>query len=136
MRMNRIYKLRDPAVSLLFLGLLVCAGIVLSSGATAVRAQSTSTGTVTGQVTDPQGAVVPGADITLLDVGTNTPRKTSTNELGRYTFVNIPPGVYDISVSKTGFKSAKVDGQKIAVGLVRTVDVTLEIGAVSETVQV
>ena len=136
MRMNRIYKLRDAAVSSLFLGLLVCVGIVLSSGATAARAQSTSTGTVTGQVTDPQGAVVPGADITLLDVGTNTPRKTSTNELGRYTFVNIPPGVYDISVSKTGFKSAKVDGQKIAVGLVRTVDVTLEIGAVSETVQV
>ena len=134
MRMNRIYKLRDAAVSSLFLGLLVCVGIVLSSGAAV--AQSTSTGTVTGQVTDPQGAVVPGADITLLDVGTNTPRKTSTNELGRYTFVNIPPGVYDISVSKTGFKSAKVDGQKIAVGLVRTVDVTLEIGAVSETVQV
>jgi hypothetical protein len=120
MRMNRIYKLRDAAVSSLFLGLLVCVGIVLSSGATAARAQSTSSGTVTGQVTDPQNAVVPKADVTLFDVATNTPRKTQTDDAGRYTFFNIPPGVYDISVSRTGFKSAKVDGQKIAVGVVRS----------------
>src|SRR5258708_1148854 len=134
MRMKRIYTLTDVAVSALFLGLLVlCVGIVLTIAATPVRTQSPSTGTLTAQVTDPQGAVVPGADVSLLDTATNTPRKTSTNEVGRYTFVNIPPGVYDISVSRTGFKSAKVDGQKVTVGLVRTVDVTLEIGSVSET---
>lgn len=136
MRMNRIYKLRDAAVSSLFLGLLVCVGIVLSIGPTAARAQSTSSGTVTGQVTDPQNAVVPRADVTLLDVGTNTARKTQTDDVGRYTFFNIPPGIYDISVSRTGFKSAKVDGQKITVGVVRTVDVTLEVGSVAEIVQV
>src|SRR5947207_8030113 len=93
MRMKRIYTLTDAVVSALFPGLLVlCVGIVLSIGATSVVAQSTSTGTVTGQVTDPQGAVVPGADVTLLDLATNTPRKTSTSEVGRYTFVVIRAG--------------------------------------------
>src|SRR5215510_13810034 len=115
---------------------LLCLGLLLVCMVATAWAQSTSTGTVTGQVTDPQGAVVPGADVTLLDVATNTPRKTITNETGRYTFTNIPPGIYDISVSKTGFKSAKVQGQKVAVTMTLTIDITLEIGAVSETVQV
>ncbi|HEY3134512.1 MAG TPA: carboxypeptidase regulatory-like domain-containing protein [Blastocatellia bacterium] len=115
---------------------LLCFGLILICLSATAWAQSTSTGTVIGQVTDPQGAVVPGADVTLLDVATNTPRKTVTNETGRYTFTNIPPGIYDISVSKTGFKSAKVQGQKVAVTLTLTIDISLEVGAVSETVQV
>jgi Carboxypeptidase regulatory-like domain len=121
----------------LFFGLLVgCIGILPFLSITSARAQSTSTGTVGGQVIDPQSAVVPRADVTLRDVATNTNRKSQTDEAGRYIFVNIPPGVYDISVSKTGFKTAMVEGQKVTVGTVRTVDISLEIGSVSESVQI
>src|SRR6266571_2662284 len=129
-------KMEDPMNLNRTFRSLLCFGLLLVCLSATAWAQSTSTGTVVGQVTDPQGAVVPGADVTLLDVATNTPRKTITNETGRYTFTNVPPGIYDLSVSKTGFKSAKVQGQKVAVTLTLTIDITLEVGAVSETVQV
>ena len=48
----------------------------------------------------------------------------------------IPPGMYDVTVSKTGFRVAKVAAQKVTVGLLRTIDVTMEVGSVAETVQV
>lgn len=83
--MNRNGKLilSDKATSSYVFGvLIVCIGILLHLGATPAWSQSTSSGSVTGQVTDPRGAIVPGADVTLLDVATNTPRKTSTNEVG------------------------------------------------------
>ena len=137
MRMNGIQKRSDAAGSPFFLGLLLISlGIAFSLSARPALAQTTSTGTVTGQVTDPQGAVVPGADITLTDLATNATQKTATNETGRYTFVNIPPGMYDVTVSKTGFRVAKIAAQKVTVGLLRTIDVMMEIGSVSETVQV
>jgi Carboxypeptidase regulatory-like domain len=121
----------------LFFGLMVASiGILPFLAITPAWAQSTSTGTVTGQVTDPQNAVVPKADVTLRDVATNTARKLATDESGRYIFVNIPPGVYDISVTRTGFKTSMIEGQKVTVGTVRTVDVVLEIGSVSESVQI
>jgi len=137
MRMNGIQTRKDAAGSPFFLGLLLISlGIVFSLSARPALAQTTSTGSVTGQVTDPQGAVVPGADVTLTDLATSSTQKTATNETGRYTFVNIPPGMYDVSVSKTGFRVAKIASQKVTVGLLRTIDVTMEVGSVSETVQV
>src|SRR5262249_16276022 len=123
--------------SSLSVGLLIVGmAILLSPGAPPVRAQSTSTGTVSGQVTDPQNAAVPDAVVTLLDIAKNTPLTTVTNEEGRYNFVNVPPGLYDISVSKTGFIRAKAPGQKVTVGLVLTVNISLQLGSVTETVVV
>jgi len=116
-------------------GLLVgCLGVLLSLSVTEVRAQSTSAGTVSGQVTDQQNEAVPGAEVVLRDVATNTSLTTVTNEAGRYTFVNVDPGIYDITVSRTGFKAAKIPGQKVTVGLVLTVSVALEVGSVAEAV--
>src|SRR5215470_14252332 len=82
--------------------------ITLFLGAPASLAQATSTGSVTGIVTDPSGAAVADATITLTDKGTNTPRTTQSNEAGRYVFVNIDPGDYSISANKTGFRVAKL----------------------------
>ena len=137
MRMNGIQRRNGAAGSPFFLGLLLISiGIVFSLSARPALAQSTSTGTVTGQVMDAQGAVVPGADVALTDLATGATQKITTNETGRYTFVNIPPGMYDVTVSKTGFRVAKVTGQKVTVGTLRTIDITMEVGSVSETVQV
>src|SRR5215813_1703131 len=127
----------NAGVSSLSLGLLVIGmAILLGPGAPAMRAQSTSTGAVSGQVTDQQDAVVSGAEVILLDVAKNTSITTVTNEEGRYHFANVPPGLYDLSVSKMGFIRAKAPGQKVTIGLVLTVNVTLQLGSVAETVVV
>lgn len=117
-----------------FLGLTVCIGVFLSLNAMPAQAQSASSGSVTGQVADPQGASVPGADVTLTDTGTNSKQTATTNDSGRYNFPVVHPGLYDITVSKSGFKVAKMAKQKVTIGLVLTVNVALEVGSLSETV--
>src|SRR5262245_32653114 len=127
----------NAGVSSLSLGLLILGmAIFLSPGAPSAWAQSTSTGTVSGQVTDQQSDVVAGAVVTLQDVTTNAQQKTVTNAAGRYTFVNMPPGLYDMVVSKSGFVQAKLTGEKVTVGLVLTVNVTLQVGSMTGTVVV
>jgi hypothetical protein len=112
---------------------------VLSVGALAaiyVWAQSASTGTVNGQITDQQNAVIVGAEVRLVDLETNTVRSTVTNETGRYSFVNVTPGTYNILISKTGFAQTKIPGQKVEVGLSLTANVALEVGSTATTVEV
>ncbi|HVS80961.1 MAG TPA: carboxypeptidase-like regulatory domain-containing protein, partial [Pyrinomonadaceae bacterium] len=119
----------------LFLGLVVCIGVFLLANATPAFAQG-ETGSVTGVVTDPQGATVAGAEVTLTDIATHSPRTTTTNESGRYHFASIAVGLYDIMMSKSGFKVHKATAQKVSVGSQLTVDVALEVGSLSETVVV
>src|SRR3989441_3015970 len=101
-----------------------------------VRAQTASSGSVTGQVSDPQGAIVAGADVTLTDTATKSALTTTTNDAGRYNFPVVNPGVYDLVVTRQGFKTAKFSTQKVSIGSVLTVNVALEIGALTETVVV
>ncbi len=127
----------EASMSIFFIGLLVVGLVVLLNlGAAPALAQSTSTGTVSGQVVDPQNAAVPEAVVTLRDTATNAEQKTVTNEAGRYAFVNVPPGLYDILVSKAGFVQAKLTGEKVTVGLTLTVNVALQVGSMAETVVV
>jgi hypothetical protein len=120
----------------LFFRLIVCAAILLGLSAATAFAQTASSGSVSGLVTDPQGAGVPGAEVTLTDTATNTSQTAVTNEAGRYNFPVVNPGVYDITISKKGFKVAKLSAQKVSVGLVLTANVSLEVGALTETVVV
>jgi carboxypeptidase family protein len=99
-------------------------------------AQSASTGTVVGQVTDPSDAAVVGATITLTDKATGISRTATTNDAGRYILQDVPPGVYTISINRTGFRVTKIAGQKIEVGVTATVNVKLELGSVAETIEV
>lgn len=80
-------------MSLLSLGLLFVGITIFLFHDAPVRAQSTSTGTVSGQVTDTQNDAVPGAVVTLRDETTSVEQRTVTNNAGRYTFVNVPPGI-------------------------------------------
>jgi hypothetical protein len=121
--------------ALLFLAFSVCVG-AFGFYATQASAQTASAGTVSGQVTDPQAATVPGADVTLTDVSTKTSQTTFSNESGRYNFAVVSPGIYEMTVSKKGFKVHKITGLKVSVGVVLTADVTLELGSVAETVVV
>src|SRR5262245_24584537 len=93
-RKKRSSKLSNLAASTFFCALMVvCLWGLLSPNTTPVRAQSTSAGTVSGQVTDPQGDAVAGAAVSLRDTATNAELKTVTNDAGRYAFVNVPPGL-------------------------------------------
>jgi hypothetical protein len=97
---------------------------------------SQTAGTVNGLVTDPSGAAVAGATVTLTDKATGSLRTATTNDAGRYVFVEVPPGVYDLSINKTGFRVTRLAEQKVTVGTELTLSVALEVGAVSQTVEV
>lgn len=133
--MNASQKVTQVRVSSLFFGFLIGLffGVLAASPA---MAQSAATGTLSGQVTDQQGAVLVGAEVKLIDLTTNSARTTTTNDAGRYNFINVPPGTYDLTVSKPGFSLAKVSAQKVDVGLTLTLNVTLQLGSTSTTVEV
>src|SRR3984957_768559 len=99
-------------------------------------AQSASTGTVAGTVTDPSGGAVVGAAVTLTDTATNIARTETTNDTGRYFFANAVPSKYTVTVNKTGFRVSKLVDQIVNIGASLTLNITLEIGSVAETVEV
>src|SRR5437879_1789105 len=110
--MRKLDSLRAALAILLFLGGLA-------------YGQSTSTGTVAGQVTDRQSALIPAAEVVLTDTSTNSSQSTMTNDAGRFVFLNVAPGTYNVTVSKTGFTQARLQAQTVEVGFVRTLNVTL-----------
>ena len=69
-----------------------------------VAVAQTATGEVGGTVTDPTGAVVPGANLTILNVATGVETSMQTNETGIYNFLNLLPGDYQLSVEVEGFQ--------------------------------
>jgi hypothetical protein len=102
----------------------------------AMYAQTAGTGQVVGTVTDPAGGAIVSAEVTLTNTSTNAARTVTTNESGRYTFSHVESGTYNIAITKSGFRQAKLAGQQVVVGETRTFDIKLEIGAATETVEV
>jgi hypothetical protein len=98
--------------------------------------QSVSTGTISGTVTDPSGAAVTGAVVTLIDASTNTVRTTTANDDGQYIFSNVTPGSYTISATSTGFRATKIVAQGVKIGITSTVNIRMEVGSVAETIEV
>jgi hypothetical protein len=115
---------------------VLCLGVFLSLGAPPAWSQSSASGTVAGQVTDQQGAAMPGVDIKLTDPSTNIAHTTKTNEAGRFIIANVSPGTYDITFAKAGFSTRKVDRQAVQVAEILNVNATLEIGQVTSVVEV
>jgi len=99
-------------------------------------AQSTSTGTVAGSVTDQSNAIVVGATVTLTDKATNIARTATTNSAGRYIFVDVPPGMYAMTITKAGFATTKMDNQQVTVGVAVTVNAALQVGGSNVVVEV
>lgn len=99
-------------------------------------AQTGTTATVLGTVTDPTGAGVSAATVVLRNKATNNQVTQSTNDAAQYTFVNVVPGEYEITVKKDGFRTANVAGLTVDVTKSYTVDVKLELGSASEAVTV
>jgi len=92
--------------------------------------------TMTGRVTDLQGAVVPGVMITVTNVDTNVSLKTVTNETGVYTLTPLQPGAYSIVAALPGFKTYVREGIVLRTAETGTVNIQLQLGDVAETVTV
>jgi len=98
-------------------------------------AQKTS-GTITGTVTDPAGAVVPGATAVIVNANTGATRQTITNDQGVFSFPEQSEGVYTLTVTKAGFKKLTQHNVELHVADVTNLTVKMDIGAASETVVV
>jgi Carboxypeptidase regulatory-like domain/TonB dependent receptor len=98
-------------------------------------AQSERT-SVTGTVTDSTKAAVPAANIAIRNVATNIVNRTTTNSVGLYFITSLPPGSYELTVEKTGFRPAKIENLPLTTGLAATQDVVLEVGTVQQALEV
>jgi hypothetical protein len=107
------------------------------SGPATPRAQAqTSFGAVVGTVTDLTGATVLGAKVTLTNNGTNATKTTTTGSGGTYSFVNLNPGTYTVTVSQQGFQSYTRSEIDVYIGGTTRADATLQVGNVAQTVTV
>jgi len=102
----------------------------------AVSVAFAQTASLTGRVTDPSGAIVPQAAVTVQSVDSSVSTTVQSNEQGYYNFPSLLPGSYNLSVSKAGFKPVRQTNLELAVQQAARVDLTLEVGAVTETVDV
>jgi hypothetical protein len=93
-------------------------------------------GSVTGVVNDPSGAVVPGAKVILTDAGKGFTFPTMTDSVGRYVLRSLPPSTYKLSVESQGFNTYVQDGIILNVNQNATVDVSLKLGSETQTVEV
>ena len=100
---QRIEIVRSPSKVLLFIILAICAGVW--SVTNLANAQETGAGVISGTVTDPSGAVVGGAKLTVTDVATNISSTTVTNGTGYYEVDALDPGTYKLQVTSPGFES-------------------------------
>ena len=94
------------------------------------------TGHLDGTVTDPTGAAVPGAEVMVTGVATHQVSKTTSNEKGEWTVVQLDGATYQVTITKPGFKVATVDNVALAAGSSQVVITKLEVGQATETVTV
>jgi hypothetical protein len=123
-------QVRRRVLSLIVVVAMVCLGSVLP-----LAAQSANTGSVVGTVTDQSGAVLPGATVTLTQIGTHSARTTVTNSAGHYIFADVDPGQYELTLTKQGFATTKSQTE-VKVSESATLNLTMQVGTASTTVEV
>jgi hypothetical protein len=117
---------------LVFLGLAAVMALLIPANC---RAQVLY-GSIVGHITDPSGAAVPGAKVHAINEGTNISRVAVTNSAGDYSFTDAVAGTYTIQVAREGFKTSERKDIPVTINAVRRVDVVLEVGTITQTVEV
>jgi hypothetical protein len=98
--------------------------------------QAAGTGAISGIVSDPSGAVVPGADVTAQNLATGEMRHTASSAKGDYSFQLLSPGRYQVVIAKAGFSTATLTGVAVNVTETSTVNATLVVGTTKQTIEV
>ena len=117
------------------LGVAMIAAVALGLGVQSAGAQVLY-GSIVGNVNDAQGASIPGATVTITSKETGLSRDTTSGNDGAYSLINVLPGSYDLKVALQGFREFVRTGVPVTVGSISRVEVSLEVGALSETVTV
>ncbi|HKC63670.1 MAG TPA: carboxypeptidase-like regulatory domain-containing protein, partial [Pyrinomonadaceae bacterium] len=112
------------------------AALLLVTASASMASGQSATGEVNGTVTDQTGAAVPGAAVKLVNQSTKIESQTTTNESGYFTFVNVKPAPYILTVEMQGFKGAQTGQFNVDVAATVTQNMSLSVGNVSETVEV
>lgn len=89
-----------------------------------------------GTVTDPTKAAIPGATVTITETKSGATKSTQTNESGNFDFEALQPGTYDIVAGQSGFKQTKIENRLLLVNTTMRVDLTLELGAATESITI
>jgi hypothetical protein len=112
-----------------------CASVLIWFAGVSAFAQA-GRGSISGLVTDPGGALIPGAKVVLMNHATGLTQHTVTSGAGLYTFISLNPGVYQVTASEKGFASVAQDKITVNVDEVTEVNIALRVGAATETVTV
>ena len=111
-------------------GFLISAlAVCLALPAVSYGQASAGTGSFSGVLTDPSGAVIPGAEVVVRNVDTNVSRSVTSNEVGRYEVVALQPGPYEIRAAKSGFARLVRTGITLAVGARAVVDLAMTVSS-------
>src|SRR6266700_5579161 len=119
-------RILHVAVSLIF-GFVFCL---------LVSAQDSTSGAIQGTVSDEQGAAVPGATVEAKNSSTNFSRTFTTDSDGRFTLMSMPPGLYVVSITKTGFAKLNQENVELTVGRSISLNITLKVSGVSGEVTI
>jgi outer membrane receptor protein involved in Fe transport len=119
-----------PRAVRIFLCLVIAAFTAVAGWSQAGR------GGISGLVTDPSGALIPGAKVTLLNRATGLAQQTLTTTAGLYSFVSVNPGQYQVTASQKGFESVAQDKVTVTVDQVTSVNIALRVGTATEVVTV
>lgn len=115
---------------------LILGALAAMAAIVPVAAQSVTSGRINGIVSDETGAALPGVSVTVTSLALLAARTEVTGASGEYRLVDLPPGEYRLAFELTGFKQLVREGIKLSVGFVASVDVSMSLGALEETVTV
>ena len=135
MKLRKVFT-ADARIALRSLFFAVSIPLCLLFSTTRVATAQSSTATISGNVVDTSGAIIPGASVELLNVQQGTSLATTTNEAGIFSFLSLSPGQYSLTVQKQGFKRAEIAGIVANVQDHIQESVRLEVGSVAQSVTV
>src|SRR6202165_3121356 len=117
-------------------GLSICLLVTLLFAAVVVAQTQITTGTIQGTVLDANGAAVSGANVEVKNIDTNFARTTTSDDEGRFVTLQLPPGRYTLTVSKTGFATLVVEKADLTVGQALHLPLSMKVSSVQETVTI
>src|SRR5579859_1957404 len=130
--MNQVVRERDRRVA--SAPALLLLAIVVTSCPASLFAQITkATASVNGTLTDPSGAAIPGATVTLSNVQTGVKWRSQTNDSGDYVILQVPPGQYTMEVNKEGFQTVREEPFPLEVNSSATFNLVLPVGTPTQS---